>query len=169
MFVDEPYMAAYGSSSTVSLSKERVVSVLNEVLSGISGLRGVHCCGNTDWSVLLSAATHILSFDAYNFAGSLALYPGDVKKFLARNGAVAWGIVPNTAEQVAGETPASLQDRLEEAMAPFTRNNGLNIRDIVTRSLITPSCGLAGLPVEAVPDCFSLLTQLSDRMRKKYV
>ena len=169
MFVDEPYMAAYGSSATGSLSKERVVSLLNEVLSGITGLKGIHCCGNTDWSVLLSTRTNILSFDTYNFAGSLALYPDDVKGFLTRHGAVAWGIVPNTAEQVGKETAASLVDRLEEAIAPFTRNNGIHMRDIVARSLVTPSCGLDGLPVEAVPDCLNLLTQLSNRMREKYI
>ncbi len=169
MFVDEPYMAAYGSSSTISLSKERVINLLNEVFSGIKGLSGVHCCGNTDWGVLLATRVNILSFDAYNYAASLALYPADVKGFLARGGGVAWGIVPNTAREVSVETAASLEDRLEEAMVPFTRNNGVRIRDIISHSLITPSCGLAGLPEEAVPDCFDLLTKLSDKMRKKYL
>ncbi len=169
LFVDEPYMAAYGSSSTVSLSKERVISLLNEMFSGISGLRGVHCCGNTDWSVLMATDTNILSFDAYNFAGSLAIYPNDVKGFLTRRGAIAWGIVPNTADGITGETVASLQDRLEEAMGPFTRDNGIRMGDIVTQSLITPSCGMAGLPEDAVPACFELLVQLSDKMREKYL
>lgn len=169
IFVDEPYMSAYGSSSTVSLSKERVTSLLNDVFSGILGLRGVHCCGNTDWSVLLATDTNILSFDAYNYAASLALYPNDVKGFLTRRGAIAWGIVPNTASEVQSETVSSLQDRLEEAMAPFTRGNGIHMVDVVTQSLITPSCGMAGLPEEAVPTCFDLLTQLSSKMRETYL
>ncbi len=169
IFVDEPYMAAYGSSVTVSLSKGKVINLLNEVFSGIRGLKGVHCCGNTDWSVLLSTDTNILSFDAWNFAGSLSLYPADVKAFLTRRGAVAWGIVPNTAGDVSSENTASLQDRLEEAIAPFTRGNGIHMRDIVAQSLITPSCGLAGLPEDAVPTCFELLAGLSNRMREKYL
>lgn len=169
IFFDEPYMAAYGSSSTVSLSKEKVMGLLNEVFSGVGGIKGVHCCGNTDWSVLLSTNVDVLSFDTYNFGGSLGLYPVDVKRFLARGGAVAWGVVPNTAEGIKKETAASLRDRLEEAMAPFTRGGGgFSIRDIVSQSLVTPSCGLAGLAEDAVPDCFDLLTQLSDRMREKY-
>jgi hypothetical protein len=170
VFVDEPYMAAYGSSSTISLSKEKVISLLNEVFSGIKGLKGVHCCGNTDWGVLLATGVDILSFDAYNFGESLGLYPDEVKGFLARGGAVAWGVVPNTAEDIKRETVASLRDRLEEAMAPFTRGDGgFSIRDIVAHSLVTPSCGLDGLTEDAVPDCFNLLTQLSDRMREKYL
>jgi len=169
IFVDEPYMAAYGSSATVSLSKEKVINLLNEVFSGIRGLKGVHCCGNTDWSVLLSTDTNILSFDAWNFAGSLSLYPADVKAFLTRRGALSWGIVPNTAGDVSSESTASLQDRLEEAIAPFTRGSGIRMRDIVAQSLITPSCGLDGLPEDAVPACFELLAGLSNRMREKYL
>lgn len=169
-FLDEPYMAAYGSSATVSLSKEKVVSLLNEVFSGLSGLKGVHCCGNTDWSVLLATNTDILSFDTYNFGTSLSLYLNDVKRFLARGGAVAWGIVPNTIDGLKRETAASLRDRLEDAMAPFTRGeDGFAIRDIVSQSLVTPSCGLAGLAEDAVPDCLELLTKLSDKVRQKYL
>jgi methionine synthase II (cobalamin-independent) len=169
IFVDEPYLTAYGSAATMSLSPEKVVALLNEVFSGIKGIKGLHCCGNTDWGVLLGSRCDILSFDAYNFAGSLGLYADAVKGFLTRGGAVAWGIVPNTAEGLKSESNASLRDRLEEAMAPFTRGTGgFAIRDLVAQSLITPSCGLAGLSEEAVPDCLSLLTQLSDRMRAKY-
>ena len=69
IFVDEPYMAAFGSVG-VQLSKERIISLLEEVLGGISLLKGVHCCGNTDWSVLPSTSADSVSFDAYNYAQS---------------------------------------------------------------------------------------------------
>ncbi len=55
IFVDEPYMSSFGSAF-VPLSREKVVSLLEEVFGGISGLKGVHCCGNTDWSVLLGTS-----------------------------------------------------------------------------------------------------------------
>ena len=42
------------------------------------------------------------------------------------------------------ESVASLKDRLEEAIAPFTRK-GIPFKDIVKQSLLTPSCGLASL------------------------
>jgi len=45
--VDEPYMASFGSVS-VPMSRETVISLLEEVFRGITGLKGVHCCGNTD-------------------------------------------------------------------------------------------------------------------------
>jgi methionine synthase II (cobalamin-independent) len=167
IFVDEPYMASFGSVS-VPLSKERVVSLLDEVFRGIEGLKGVHCCGNTDWSVLLGTSVDILSFDAYNYAQSLSLYPSEIKSFLDRKGAIAWGIVPNDEPSLAKETTASLKDRLEEAMAPFTRN-GVPFKQLLRQGLLTPSCGLASLDTtEAAARALELLAELSEMIRKRY-
>ncbi|MFC1955416.1 methionine synthase [Chloroflexota bacterium] len=171
IFVDEPYMAAYGSSTASGAfsSAESVVGLLDEVFVGITGLKGLHCCGNTDWSVLLNTSLDILSFDAYNFAQSLSLYPAEIKKFLDRGGAIAWGIIPNDEESLARESAASLKDRLEEAMAPFTRK-GVRFRQLIEQGLLTPSCGLASLSAEgAVERVLALLTELSSAMRKRYL
>jgi methionine synthase II (cobalamin-independent) len=169
IFVDEPYMAAYGSSTSAGAfsSPEKIAEMLDEVFEGISGLKGLHCCGNTDWSVLLKTGLDILSFDTYNYAESVSLYPAEVKKFLDRGGCIAWGIVPNDGESVGGETVTSLKDRLEEAMAPFTRN-GVRFRDLVGQSLLTPSCSLAPLSEEASEQALELLSTLSAQMRSKY-
>ncbi len=152
-------MVAFGSAG-VSLSREKIISLLEEVLGGISGLKGIHCCGNTDWSVLLDTSLDILSFDAYNYARSLSLYPAEVKNFLEKKGAIAWGIVPNNEEALAKESVASLEDRLGEAMAPFTRN-GIRFKQLIQHGLITPSCGLGGMAIgEAAAQVMELLTGL---------
>ncbi|MFC2007824.1 methionine synthase [Chloroflexota bacterium] len=166
IFVDEPYMASFGSAF-FSLTEERVISLLEEVFAGIRGLKGLHCCGNTDWSVLLKTSVDILHVDTYNYAESLSLYPFEIKEFLGRRGAVAWGIVPNDADALAGETVASLKDRLEEAMAPFTRN-GIPFRQLIEQGLLTPSCGLAPLTEEAAERALELLTGLSETIRRKH-
>ncbi len=166
IFVDEPYMAAFGSVG-VSLSKERIINLLDEVFSGISGLKGVHCCGNTDWSVLLETSTDIVNFDAYNYAQSFSLYPAEVKKFLDRKGTIAWGIVPDNEESLAKETVASLKDRLEEAMAPFTRK-GIRFKQLIEQGLLTPSCGLGVMATdEAAARVLELLADLSTQMRNR--
>jgi len=166
IFVDEPYMASFGSVS-VLLSAERVKSLLEEVFRGIEGLKGVHCCGNTDWSVLLGTSLDILNFDAYNYAQSLSLYPREVKALLDRGGAIAWGIVPNDEPSLAKETASSLKDRLEEAMSPFT-GNGVSFKQLLQQSLLTPSCGLASLPTpDTAARALELLSELSATMRKK--
>jgi methionine synthase II (cobalamin-independent) len=168
IFVDEPYMASYGSSVAAgAFSKpEKITEMIDEVFDGISGLKGIHCCGNTDWSVLLKTKLDILNFDAYNYAASLSLYPDEIKKFIARGGCIAWGIVPNNAEPINKETVASLKDRLEEAIAPFTRN-GLRFKDIVKQSLLTPCCALTPLSEEGAEQALKLLTDLSTEMRKR--
>ncbi len=168
IFVDEPYMSAFGSVA-VSLSGERIVSLLKEVFGGIKGLKGIHCCGNTDWSILLRTGVDILSFDAYNYARSLSLYTAEVKEFLGGKGAIAWGIIPNDEESLSKETAASLGDRLEEAMAPFTRD-GIRFRHLIEQGLITPSCGLASLADgEVSARVLELLVELSARIRKRYL
>ncbi|HEY78526.1 MAG TPA: methionine synthase [Dehalococcoidia bacterium] len=166
IFVDEPYMVSFGSAF-FALSREKVVSLLEEVFGGISGIKGVHCCGNTDWSVLLDTSTDIISFDAYNYAQSLSLYPAQVKTFLEKGKAIAWGIVPNEEEALARETVPGLRDRLEEAIAPFTRN-GIRFQQLVAQGLLTPSCGLDYLSQEAATRALELLAELSAEIRKRY-
>lgn len=166
IFVDEPYMASFGSVA-VPLAKEKVASLLEEVFRGIKGLKGVHCCGNTDWSVILETGLDILSFDAYNYAQSLSLYPVEVKKFLYKKGVIAWGIVPNDGPSLGKESASALKDRLEEAMLPFTRN-GISFKQLVAQSIITPSCTLASLESpDASARALELLSELSQMMRSK--
>ena len=167
IFIDEPYMTSFGSAF-VSISREKVISMLEEVIGGLKGYKGVHCCGNTDWSVLLDTSFDILNFDTYNYAESLTLYPAEVKKFLDRGGAIAWGIVPNQTEALNGETVASLRDRLEEAMAPFTRK-GIRFEQLVKQGMLTPSCTLASLSEEGSAITLELLTKLSTTIRKRYL
>jgi len=109
-----------------------------------------------------------LSFDAYNYGPSLNLYPSAVKDFLGRGGIIAWGIVPNEVEALNKETVASLKDRLEETMAPFTRN-GLHFKQLVGQGLLTPSCTLTSLATgEASAQALELLVGLSATIRKRY-
>lgn len=166
IFIDEPSMASYGSAF-FSLPRERIISLLEEVLGGINGIKGIHCCGNTDWPIILSTSTDILSFDTYNYAESLTLYPDEVKQFMGRGGAVAWGIVPNAEDNLNRETVSSLKDRLEEAMAPFTRS-GVPFKKLIQQGLLTPSCSLSLMSEEAAARTLELLAELSGEIRRRY-
>ena len=166
IFIDEPYLVSLGSVF-VPVPEEKVPVLLGEVLRGIKGIKGLHCCGNTNWSVLLKIPIDILSFDAYNYADSLSTYADEVKSFLARGGTIAWGIVPNDEEALAKESLSSLYDRLGEAMASFTRD-GISFKQIISQGLLTPSCGLASLSKEAARQALELLAKLSDSVRKRW-
>lgn len=167
IFVDEPCLVSLGSVFT-PIPEEHVPALLAEVFRGIKGIKGLHCCGNTDWPVLLDTAVDILSFDAYSFASSLSSHSDKVRSFLERGGSIAWGIIPSDEEALAKESLSGLRDRLEEAMAAFTRD-GVSFRQIVAQSLLTPSCGLAGMSSEAACQALALTADLSRSIRSRYM
>jgi hypothetical protein len=167
ILLDEPYMASFGSAY-VALTRERVVTLMEEALGGLEGLKGVHCCGNTDWSVVLSSPIDILSFDTYDYAESLSLYAKEVKDFLRRGGIIAWGIVPRTREGLVRETPRSLVGKLLEAMDLLV-DKGIDLDDLLASSLISPCCGLGSLMVEDAERVLELTAAVSREMRGRYL
>ena len=169
IFVDEPYMASYGSvvASGPFSKPEKIAEMIDEVFSGISGLKGLHCCGNTDWSVVLQTSLDILSFDAYNYAETIALYPNEAKNFLNRGGVIAWGIVPNDEQALKKETEASIGDRLDEAMRLLSKK-GISYDTIKSQCLITPSCGLGSISTEAATRALELTAAVSADFRKRH-
>ena len=166
MFVDEPYMSSFGSAF-VSLSRDQVLTLLDEVFAGIEGLKGVHCCGNTDWSILMSTSVDILNLDAYQYATSLSLYPEDVSAFLDRGGIIAWGIVP-AGPAVMGETADSLIERLLGAMDLLVQK-GLSLDNLLAAGMITPSCGTGSLDPKVAERALALTSEVSAKMRARYV
>lgn len=165
VFVDEPYMSSYGSA-LVSLNEGQVISLLEEVFAGIQGLKGIHCCGNTDWSLLLSTSADILNVDAYAYAEALALYPDELAAFLARGGIIAWGIVP-ASEQAQEETVESLLDRFHQALGLLTAK-GLDQDDLLSSALIMPSCGCGSLSIETAERVLELTAEVAQALQARY-
>lgn len=165
LFIDEPYMSSYGSA-LISLDRSQVETLMAEVLAGIHGLSGVHCCGNTDWSLLLSTSVDILNLDAYEYADTLALYPEEVGAFLERGGIIAWGIVP-ASDQVLQETVDSLVERFHQALGLLT-DKGLHRDDLLAASLISPSCGCGSLSVETAEQVLKTTGQVARALQARY-
>ncbi len=165
LFVDEPYMSSFGSAY-ISLDRSQVQTLLEEVFAGIEGLKGVHCCGNTDWSLLLSTSADILNLDAYEFAEALVLYPDQVSAFLERGGIIAWGIVP-ASDQVWAETTDSLVERFHQALGLLTAKS-ISREDLLEAALITPSCGCGSLEIPTAERVLQLTGQVSRALRERY-
>jgi methionine synthase II (cobalamin-independent) len=165
IFVDEPYMSCFGSAF-VSLNRDQVVTFLEEVFAGIEGLKGVHCCGNTDWSLILSTTVDILNVDTYEYAESLALYPDEVGAFLERGGIIAWGMIP-ASNQALEETVDGIVDRFHEAVGLLTAK-GLHQDDLLASALIMPSCGCGSLAVETAERVLHLTGEVSKALRERY-
>jgi hypothetical protein len=171
IFVDEPYMASFGSAF-ISLSREQVIAMLDEVFAAIhaeGALAGVHCCGNTDWSVLMATQVDVLNLDAYAYLDNLALYPAELRAFLDRGGVLAWGLVPNN-EQIFSATAEGLAQRLQDGlhrMAEKAQQRGVPLRaeEFAARSLLMPSCGLGPATVEIAARVFEILPQVAGLLR----
>ena len=164
IFFDEPMLQSVGSAS-VPINKEHAVNYLNEVVNSVDCLTGAHCCGNTDWSILMAADIDVLAFDAYRFTENIALYPRQLQEFLDRGGALAWGIVP-AEEAAADHSVASLTKRLEEAFL-LVAKSGIDIDQLASTALITPSCGLGSLTIELADKILELTRGVSDWLRER--
>lgn len=167
LVLDEPYLASVGSA-ILSLGRDDVVAALNEIFDGIPGtLCGIHCCANTDWGLVLSTNVRYLSFDAYDYADSLLLYPREVDEFLARGGKIAFGIVPTSAEAIARETPGTLADRMESILGRFEAK-GVRRDALARAALVTPACGLGTLSEEDAERAVGLTAALSELLRARH-
>lgn len=161
LFFDEPGLSAFGSAFS-GLNQEDVILSLNECFSAVEGLKGVHCCGNTDWSLLLSTELNILSFDAYGYLENLSLYPKELEAFLKRGGILAWGIVP-TNEEILKEDAQSLVNRIEKGFEMLTEE-GIDPA-LLKRAILTPSCGMGSLSIELAERVCDLTAKVSKRLR----
>ena len=163
LFFDEPSLSSFGSAFS-GLNREEVILSLNECFDAVKGLKGIHCCGNTDWSMLLSTHLDILSFDAYGYSESLFLYPKELKSFLERGGILAWGIVP-ASEDVQKEDAQSLMGRIKQGISTLSKA-GID-PSLSKRALLTPSCGTAFLPIALAEKVCQLTAEVSKRLREK--
>jgi len=168
-FIDEPILSAFGSSTYVSVRREDVVALIGEMAEAVhaeGALAGVHCCGNTEWSILIDAGVDIVNFDAWQYGETIAMYPAAVKKHLEAGGWLAWGVVPTSAA-VRDQSVQSLEAQLEKVMDNLAKT-GIDKNLIVRQAALTPSCGTGSLSPEDAEAVFRLLPELSAAMKSRY-
>ena len=139
IFIDEPYLSGYGSAFS-SIQRHEVVDMLRIVIDYLREnsdvLTGIHCCGNTDWSMILEAGPDIINFDAFEYMDHFLLYEDDIVKFIEGGGAIAWGIVP-TSGFSGDESVDNLFLMLEKGLKRISEW-GVNADLIAQRSILTP-------------------------------
>lgn len=161
--VDEPSLSLFGSAH-ISLDGNQVINMLNPVIDAIheeGALSCVHCCANTDWSLLMRTRVKVINLDAFGFLNKFSLYIEDLGRFLSAGGIICWGIVPNN-EAIRSETAMGLADRLMFAMENIVQKGlhlGVNIKPetLANHSLITTSCGLGATSIENAENALQML------------
>jgi hypothetical protein len=164
LFIDDPSICCYGQSAFVGLSAEAVresLLPLIEAAHAAGAYAGVHACAGVDWSLLFNLPFDLVNVDVYHYFISLLPYAAELDRFLARGGALAFGLVPTSAG-VEEETAAGLLGRLGEYMAVLTRKgvDGMRLRK---QLLLTPSCGTGTLTEAQAVRVYELLREVYER------
>jgi hypothetical protein len=167
VFLDEPYLTGFGSAY-LPISREEVTGILSQTLEEVRGavsgpvILGTHCCGNTDWSLLLNAPLDILSFDSHGYFESLRLYGQELAAFLARGGWLAWGLVP-TNEAFQHETVDTLWQRFQEQVTRLAADLRVGLKGVLSQAILTPACGTGFMSVADGRRVLTTLAELSGR------
>jgi hypothetical protein len=165
LFIDEPYLSGFGSAFT-PIQRGEVIRLLREVIDYLRArsdvLVGIHCCGNTDWSMIIETGVDIVNFDASDYMDYFLLYKKEIIKFLENGGTVAWGVVP-TASFTGKETIDGLKMQLEKGLNTFYEW-GIDRYTVAERSIITPACGVGAIDPNKAERIFELLSSLSSMM-----
>ncbi|MBW2066058.1 MAG: hypothetical protein JRJ03_14160 [Deltaproteobacteria bacterium] len=167
LFIDEPYLSGFGSAFT-PIQREEVIGILGEFISYLKdrspALIGIHCCGNTDWSMIADSGPDIISFDAYEYLDYFLLYPERISEFIQSGGSVAWGIVP-THRFTGRDSVEELHNKLSDGIGRM-KDWGLNGDLLAARSLLTPACGMGTMTPDSADKAMDLLVELSRKCRQ---
>ena len=166
-FLDEPYLSGFGSAFT-SIQREEVIASLKEVIDYIhehsGALVGIHCCGNTDWSMIIDSGPDIVNFDAFAFMDYFLLYPDDIKRFINDyGGIIAWGIIP-TSDLTDSESVENLFSKLQAGIHRL-HEWGIAPELVAGNSIITPACGMGSMDPASSDRVLTLLSELSIKCR----
>ncbi len=160
LFFDEPFLGSFGSAYT-PINRQDVVKCLSEFSAAIKSedvLLGVHCCGNTDWSIFTDVPNiDIINFDAYSFLDKFVLYADNLKDFLGRGGIICWGIVP-TQVFSGEETAAALIRKIKEGINILS-SKGIPENALFDSLMLSPACGLGTLEPVKAEKIFKLLSE----------
>jgi methionine synthase II (cobalamin-independent) len=164
IFLDEPYLSGYGSAFS-PIERHEVISLLKELIDYIrersDALTGIHCCGNTDWSMIMEAGPDIVNFDAFEYMDFFLLYPDHIIRFLERGGIIAWGVVPTSA-YTGMESVEDLFLRLEGGLNR-AYELGLEKEQVIRNSILTPSCGMGSMDETSTLRVLDLLSALPQK------
>jgi len=169
VWIDEPGLEILFGSFT-GYSSDLAKKDFKAFLDTLEGPRGVHLCGNPDWSFLLSGLDlDILSVDIYGNGNIFTRYADEIKNFLERGAILSWGIVPTLTEELEAENPDHLTERLEEYWA-YLVGRGISMETILDRAWIAPArCCLVNADGAAtVERAYDAVRRISRRLREKY-
>ncbi|RKH27192.1 hypothetical protein D7Y13_19410 [Corallococcus praedator] len=159
-YLDEPGLYAYVKMNPQHLLAQQELRLLVVALQREGALVGIHCCGNTDWGVLLDAQADLVSLDVRLSLDAMLEEREALERFLASGATFSLGVIPTdlastySVEELADSVEASLKAALPQ---------GIGFAQAVSTVLLTPACGLA---MRSVVDAERILEELKQSQRR---
>jgi hypothetical protein len=167
VWVDEPglemiFMAITGYTS------ERAREDYRLFLENFPGPKGVHLCGNPDWSFLLQMDLDVLSLDVFARGHIFSRYSDDIRDFIDRGGIISWGITPTLSEEFEKENIESMIAMLDGLWKSLD-GAGIPYEQLLSRAWLAPArCCLVNRDgEETVAKSFRLLQEVADHFKAK--
>jgi len=144
LVLDEPAL----THPVVAAQPRLAVELWQSARSTGADITGLHCCATPPWGLLLDLDPQLVSFDAVNHGDDATDDPA-FRRLIASGTAVAWGLLPATPD-AASDPEAAARTADAEALAArlldLVRWTAADyLPDVLARSLVTPTCGLAAL------------------------
>jgi hypothetical protein len=149
------------------LEWEDGAALLEMVLKGITGCRGLVTSSNLDWGRLLETSVELVHFNAYTYGSSVLTATALLPNFFEQSGVIVWGIVPTDEAMLLQETATTLRIRFEGLLDELVAA-GLSRDQVLASALISTSDSLATLSIEMAEQAMRLCTELSAQLRSKY-
>jgi methionine synthase II (cobalamin-independent) len=155
IYLDEPGLYALDRTNAQHLIALQEIKVLIMALQREGALVGLHCCGNTEWALLLDSGVDLLSLDVRLSLDAVLEERDALERFLASGAAFSLGIIPtNVAASFAvSELVDSVEASLTATLGPR------RAREVMLRSVLTPACGLAMRSVVVAEQTFEQLRE----------
>ncbi len=167
IFMDEPYLSGFGSAFS-SIQRHEVIDILRKIINYLrensDTLVGIHCCGNTDWPMIIETGIDIINFDAFEFMDHFLLYPDNIVQFLNGGGTVAWGIVP-TSGFTGEETVEKLFSKMSTGLRRI-HEWGIDPDMLAQRSILSPACGMGTMDPQMAKQGMKILSSLAQKCRE---
>jgi hypothetical protein len=139
LYLDEPGLYALDRTNPRHLVTLQELRVLALALQREGGLVGLHCCSNTDWAAILDLGLDLISLDVRLSLDALLDEREPLKRYLASGAGLSLGIIPTDLR--SSFAVEELVDAVEVSLDATLGPRGF--RELASRIVLTPACGLA--------------------------
>ena len=150
LFIDEPMLAFDSPPAYLTDGLKLLIAAIHQA----GAYAGIHCCATPAPVSLCSLQPDIVSFDAHQGLEALLSQP-ETRAFVESGGCLSFGLVPTL------DAPGKFKPSETFVRWAAAADECVNAQVLAAQSLVTATCGLGLLSVEAAQASFTKAWELS--------